>query len=74
MVEEMQASVKASAGDLTLNANAATGAAALASGGTIINNDNHVEQTNTYNTPVATPSETAKAQREAVRKLVGGVQ
>lgn len=74
MVEEMQASVKASAGELTLNANAATGAAALASGGTIINNDNHVEQTNTYNTPVATPSETAKAQREAVRKLVGGVQ
>ncbi len=74
MVESMQASVRANAGDLTLNANAATGAAALASGGTIVNNDNHVEQTNTYNTPVATPSETAKAQREAVRKLVGGVQ
>lgn len=74
MVESMQASVRANAGDITLSAKAATGAAALATGGTIVNNDNHVEQTNTYNTPVATPSETAKAQREAVRKLVGGVQ
>ncbi|MCD8286789.1 MAG: hypothetical protein LUD50_06170, partial [Clostridia bacterium] len=41
---------------------------------TEINNDNHVEQTNNYYVPVATPSETSKAQREAARKLVGGVQ
>lgn len=35
--------------------------------------DEHFEQTNTYNTPVATPSEVSKAQREAARKLLGGV-
>ena len=32
------------------------------------------EQHNTYNVPVATPSETARAQREAARKLLGGVK
>lgn len=35
--------------------------------------DEHFEQNNTYNTPVATPSEVSKAQREAARKLLGGV-
>lgn len=30
-------------------------------------------QNNTYNTPVASPSEVSKAQREAARKLLGGV-
>lgn len=43
-------------------------------GGTTIYNDNRVDQTNTYNVPTATPSEVAKAQREAVRNLVGGVK
>lgn len=43
-------------------------------GGTTIYNDNHVDQTNTYNVPTATPSEVSKAQREAVRNLVGGVK
>lgn len=36
--------------------------------------DNHIDQTNTYNTPVATPSEVSKSQREAARKLLGGVK
>lgn len=31
-------------------------------------------QNNTYNTPVASPSEVSKAQREAARKLLGGVK
>lgn len=35
--------------------------------------DEHIEQNNTYNTPVATPSEVSKAQREAARNLVGGI-
>ena len=39
--------------------------------GTTVYNDNHVDQNNTYNVPVATQSETAKAQREAARKLIG---
>ena len=32
------------------------------------------EQNNTYNVPVATPSEISKSQREAARKLLGGVK
>lgn len=51
----------------------AVGAGAT-TGGTTIYNDNRVDQTNTYNVPTATPSEVAKAQREAVRNLVGGVK
>lgn len=31
------------------------------------------EQTNNYHVPVATPSEVAKANRAAARKLLGGV-
>ena len=36
--------------------------------------DEHIEQENNYHTPVATPSEVSKAQREAARKLLGGVK
>lgn len=36
--------------------------------------DQHIEQENNYHVPVATPSETSKAQREAARKLLGGVK
>lgn len=36
--------------------------------------DQHIEQENTYHVPVATPSETSRAQREAARKLLGGVK
>ena len=36
--------------------------------------DEHIEQENNYHTPVATPSEVPKAQREAARKLLGGVK
>ncbi len=36
--------------------------------------DEHFEQTNTYNCPTATPSEVNKSQREAARKLLGGVK
>ena len=32
------------------------------------------EQSNTYNVPVATPSEIAKTQRETARNLLGGVK
>jgi hypothetical protein len=33
-----------------------------------------MEQSNTYNVPVATPSEVAKKQREALRNMIGGVK
>ena len=36
--------------------------------------DQHIEQENNYHVPVATPSETSRAQREAARKLLGGVK
>lgn len=36
--------------------------------------DQHVEQVNNYHVPVASPAETSKAQREAARKLLGGVK
>ena len=36
--------------------------------------DQHVEQENNYHVPVPTPSETSRANREAARKLLGGVK
>lgn len=36
--------------------------------------DQHIEQENNYQVPVASPAETSKAQREAARKLLGGVK
>jgi phage-related protein len=74
LVAGMQATVSANAGALTLNAQTAAGQKSLGASGTTVYNDNHVEQENTYNTPVATPSEVAKSQREAVRNIVGGVK
>lgn len=69
MVTQMQGAVDANMGAVTVHA---TAALAGAGGGTVVYNDNHFEQSNTYNTPVATPSETAKAQREAARNFIGG--
>jgi phage-related protein len=36
--------------------------------------DNHIEQENNYHTDVVTKSEVSRAQREAVRNLLGGVK
>lgn len=36
--------------------------------------DQHIEQENHYNVPVASPAEISKSQREAARKLLGGVK
>lgn len=36
--------------------------------------DQHVEQENNYHVPVVSPAEASKAQREAARKLLGGVK
>ena len=74
MVAGMQAAVTANAGSIALNASGSAELRAVGGVGTTIYNDNHVEQDNTYNVPVATPSEVAKTQREALRKLVGGVK
>ena len=62
MVEAMQAEV--GAGSIGI-----TGATGSAGATTVINQT----QNNTYQVPVVTPSETARANREALRNLIGGV-
>ena len=74
MVARMQAAVSSNMRGFSITAGSSATLKASNSMGTTVYNDNHVEQENTYNVPVATPSETAKAQREAVRNLVGGVK
>lgn len=74
MVASMQAAVSSNMRGFSITAGSSATLKASNSMGTTVYYDNHVEQENTYNVPVATPSETAKAQREAVRNLVGGVK
>ena len=74
LVASMKAAVSSSMQGFAVNAASSATLRASSSMGTTVYNDNHVEQENTYNVPVATPSETARAQREAVRNLVGGVK
>ena len=73
LVSAMRAEMSASAGQLTVRASHAAGLR-MAGAGTTVYNDNRMEQSNTYNVPVATPSEVAKKQREALRNMVGGVK
>ena len=74
MVASMQSAVKSNMRGFSVKAGSSATLRASNSMGTTVYNDNHVDQNNTYNVPVATPSETAKAQREAARKLIGGVK
>ncbi len=74
MVARMQAAVSVSAGAFARNAAAPASLRAISAAGTVVNNDNHFEKQNTYNVPVATPSEVSRAQREALRNMVGGVK
>ena len=71
LVDEMQTAVNASLGDVNMHASAAL---AGTGGGTTVYNDNRMEQNNTYNVPTATPSEVARTQRDAMRRIVGGVK
>ncbi len=73
LVSAMRAEMSASAGRLSVGASHAAGLR-MAGAGTTVYNDNRMEQSNTYNVPVATPSEVAKKQREALRNMVGGVK
>lgn len=72
MVAKMQTAVSASVG--SLNISGAASVRALATTGTSVYYDQRLEQQNTYNVPVATPAEVSKAQREALRNIVGGVK
>ena len=73
LVSAMRADMSASVGQLSVGASHAAGLR-MAGAGTTVYNDNRMEQSNTYNVPVATPSEVAKKQREALRNMVGGVK
>ena len=73
LVSAMRAEMSASVGQFSVGASHAAGLR-MAGAGTTVYNDNRMEQSNTYNVPVATPSEVAKKQREALRNMVGGVK
>ena len=73
LVSAMRVEMSASVGQLSVGASHAAGLR-MAGAGTTVYNDNRMEQSNTYNVPVATPSEVAKKQREALRNMVGGVK
>jgi phage-related protein len=70
LVDEARQSISGISGTISMNASSGFRAG---TGGTNIYYDQHVDQTNTYQVPVASPSEVAKTQRQAVRNLVGGV-
>lgn len=74
LLAAMQGTVAASMGEVSLNVSGAAGARALASAGTVVYNDNHMEQENNYHVKTATAAEVNKAQREAFRKMAGGVK
>ena len=74
LLEAMQGTVDASLNTITLNAASGANGKALTAAGTVVYADNSFTQENTYNVPTATPSEVNKAQREAFRKMAGGVK
>ncbi len=74
LLAAMRGTVDASMGQVTLNASGMAGAMALTSAGTVVYNDNRMNQENNYHEKVISPAETAKNQREAFRKFSGGVK
>lgn len=74
LLAAMQGTVDASLNAISLNAASGASGKALTAVGTTVYNDNSQSQENNYHVPVATPSEVNKAQREAFRKMAGGVK
>lgn len=74
LLAAMQKTVNVRMNEVALNASGFGNAMALGNGGTIINNDNRMNQENHYHERVISPAETAKNQREAFRKFAGGVK
>lgn len=70
LVDEARQSISGISGTISMNASSGFRAGTA---GTSIYYDQHIDQTNTYQVPVASPSEVARTQRQAVRNLVGGV-
>lgn len=74
LLAAMRGTVAASMGEISLQVSGAAGLRTLDSAGTIVYADNSMKQENNYHVPVVTPAETAKANREAFRKMAGGVK
>lgn len=77
IAQKMQAAVEVETGKITVKTKTKaqhTADTEYPSDGGDTYYDQHIEQENNYHVPVATPSETSKAQREAARKLLGGVK
>ena len=76
LAEHMRAAVEVETGTITVRskANAEHTAETEVPHGGDTYVEEKFEQNNTYNVPVATPSEVSKTQREAARKLLGGVK
>lgn len=77
LAQKMQAAVEVETGNITVKTRSKakhTADMEYPAGGGDTYVDQHIEQENNYNVPVATPSEVRKAEREAARKLLGGVK
>lgn len=74
LLAAMQSTVSVAMSEISLNASSVTGARLMTSAGTVVYADNSMKQENNYHVPVVTPAETAKASREAFRKMAGGVK
>lgn len=77
IAQKMQAAVEVETGKITVKTKSKaqhTADTEYPAGGGDTYYDQHIEQENNYHVPVATPSETSKAQREAARNLLGGVK
>lgn len=77
LARKMQAAVEVETGNITVKTRSKakhTADMEYPAGGGDTYVDQHIEQENNYNVPVATPSEVRKAEREAARKLLGGVK
>lgn len=77
LARKMQAAVEVETGNITVKARSKakhTADMEYPAGGGDTYVDQHIEQENNYHVPVATPSEVRKAEREAARKLLGGVK
>lgn len=77
IAQKMQAAVEVETGKITVSTKSKaqhTADTEYPAGGGDTYIDDHIEMENHYNVPVVTPSETSKANREAARKLLGGVR
>ena len=74
LLEAMRRTVTASMDEITLNASAFGEGRLATSAGTVVYNDNRMEQNNDYHVAVPSPSEVAKNQREAFRNFQKGVK